>query len=102
MSSIIQERIKALKKLCRKYQVQRMYVFGSAGLDRFTDTSDLDFLISFSPELSITEYTENYFSLHEELENLFNRKIDLITERSLSNPYFIQNIEASRQLLYEA
>jgi len=36
----------------------------------------------------------------EQLENIFNRKIDLITDKSLSNPFFIKSIEKTKQLLY--
>jgi len=58
-------------------------------------------LIQFQ-ELSHEEYTDMYFSLHEKLEALFNRKVDLLTERSLSNPYFIAKVEQTKMLLYAA
>ena len=48
------------------------------------------------------KYTDNYFELHYHLQDLFNRKIDLITENSLSNPYFIESLEETKQLLYAA
>ena len=48
-----------------------------------------------------TEYTENYFGLAEALEQLFGRRVDLLTERSVRNPYFREVIEATRQLVYE-
>jgi len=38
--------------------------------------------------------------MHYKLEELFGRKIDLITEKSLSNPCFIESIEETEQLLY--
>ncbi|RZL31341.1 MAG: nucleotidyltransferase domain-containing protein, partial [Pedobacter sp.] len=34
--------------------------------------------------------------------SLFDREIDLVTENSLSNPYFINEIEQSKQLIYGA
>ncbi len=61
----------------------------------------MSILISFE-EISIERYTDNYFNLHYDLESLFNRKIDLVTEKSLSNPYFIKSIEETKQLLYAA
>ena len=63
--------------------------------------SDVDILISFD-NLSIEQYTDNYFDLHYKLESLFNRKIDLLTERSLSNPYFIKALEQTKKLVYAA
>ena len=48
------------------------------------------------------DYTDNYFELHYKLSDLFGRKIDLITERSLSNPYFIESINETKELIYES
>jgi predicted nucleotidyltransferase len=78
-----------------------MYVFGSACNESFNEHSDIDILISFK-EISVEKYTDNYFDLHEKLEGLFGRNVDLVTESSLSNPYLIESIEESKQLLYAA
>jgi predicted nucleotidyltransferase len=78
-----------------------MHVFGSACTDTFNDKSDIDILIAFK-DISMDKYTDNYFELHYKLEELFNRKIDLLTENSLSNPYLIESIEETKQLLYAA
>lgn len=78
-----------------------MYLFGSGSIGEFSDTSDVDILITFQ-DIPVDRYTDNYFDLHYELEDLFKKKIDLITERSLSNPYLIQSIEKTKQLLYAA
>jgi len=101
MQGLVEEKIAELKNLCQLYKVKTMYIFGSACTDRFTETSDLDFLIDFK-DLSIEEYTDNYFELHYKLEDLFKRKIDLLTENSLENPYLIESIEETKQLLYAA
>lgn len=101
MNKVLTDKIDELKVLCCIYKVKTMYAFGSACSDNFTDNSDLDFLISFE-KLSIEQYTDNYFDLHYKLENLFSRKIDLLTEQSLANPFFIQSLEKSKQLIYEA
>ena len=58
--------------------------------------------IEFDPSISLEEYADNYFSLRARLVELFKRKIDLVTNRSLSNPYFIADIEQGKQLLYGA
>lgn len=100
MNSIIEEKITVLKNLCKQYKIKSLYTFGSVNSNKFNDTSDIDFLISFENDISIEEYTDNYFSFHYKLQELFNRNIDLLTENSLSNPYFIKSIEQSKQLLY--
>lgn len=101
MLNFIENKKLELQRLCEKYDVNTMYLFGSATSDHFNETSDIDIIISFK-DLPFEKYTDNYFELHEKLEELFNRKVDLLTERSLSNPYFIQSIEKSKQLLYAA
>lgn len=101
MNKIISDKVEELKKLCNAYSVKSMYAFGSVCTDRFNDKSDIDFLISFD-NLSIEQYTDNYFDLHYKLENLFNRKIDLLTDKSLSNPYFITGVEQTKKLIYAA
>jgi len=99
---ISQEQILKIKVLCDKYAVENVYVFGSVLTDRFNDESDVDFLINFSSNLSIEQYTENYFNLHIDLQEVFNQKIDLITEKSLKNPYLIQSINSTKELIYDA
>lgn len=101
MHRLIKNKLNDLKKLCQDYDVKTLYVFGSVCTNKFTDKSDIDILISFK-DISIEKYTDNYFELHYKLEELFNRKIDLVTENSLSNPYLIESIEETKQLLYAA
>ena len=101
MNKILSDKIDELRSLCNVYSVKTMYAFGSFCTDKFNDNSDIDFLISFD-KLSIEQYTDNYFDLHYKLEYLFNRKIDLLTDKSLSNPYFIKGVEQTKQLIYAA
>lgn len=101
MNKVLTDNLNELKKLCIIYDVSKMYAFGSVCTDKFNEKSDIDLLITFG-NLSIEKYTDNYFDLHEKLENLFSRKIDLLTEKSLSNPYFIQSVEQTKQLVYAA
>jgi predicted nucleotidyltransferase len=102
MQKILENKIKDLQIIFSTLGVKRLYAFGSVVSDKFNTESDIDFLISFGDKLSIEEYTNNYFSLHYKLQDLFKRKIDLVTERTLSNPYFIESIDESKQLIYEA
>lgn|SRR5690606_376946 len=101
MQAFIRDKIEDLKILCQKYDVKTMHVFGSASTGKFNSKSDVDILIAFK-DISIEQYTDNYFNLHDDLEKLFERKIDLLTENSLSNPYFIESVEETKQLLYAA
>lgn len=101
MTEIIQKNINILKELCLKYDIDKMYVFGSATTNEFNEFSDIDILISFK-SIPFDKYTDNYFELHQALQELFKRKVDLVTERSLSNPFFIEAVDKTKQLLYAA
>ena len=102
MQQLLEKRKKELIAICQALSIKRIYAFGSIVSERFRDDSDIDFLISFADDLTVDEYTENYFTLHYKLRELFEREIDIVTERTLSNPYFIESINESKQLIYEA
>lgn len=102
MQPLLQNRQGDLKSICKAMKVKRLYAFGSVTSEKFTKDSDIDFLISFLDGLSVQEYTENYFALHYKLRELFLRDIDLITEATLSNPYLIESINETKELIYEA
>jgi predicted nucleotidyltransferase len=46
------------------------------------------------------DYADNYFSLKFALEDLLNRKIDLLEDKAIKNPYLRENIDDSKTLLY--
>ena len=87
--------------LCLKHGVKVLYAFGSVLSDRFGPESDVDFLVDMGNQ-SEFEYAENYFQLADELETLLQRPMDLLTVQSLRNPFFIQHVEDSKQMLYAA
>lgn len=102
MQQLLMKQKNELIAICRALKIKRLYAFGSVVSGNFRDDSDIDFLISFSENLTVDEYTQNYFLLHYKLRELFGREIDIVTERTLSNPYFIESVNESKQLIYEA
>lgn len=100
MHPIISNQMSMIKALCKQHNVKTLYSFGSVNTSAFTDNSDIDLLIDFESGISIEDYTENFFSIREKLAKLLKRKIDLVTRRSLSNPFFIKDIEQSKMLIY--
>lgn len=90
-----------LAELCRRYGVERLYLFGSAAAGRFRlPSSDLDFIVEMANRQPNAAYADRYLGFAEELERLFGRPVDLITEQSIRNPYFRREVEATRQLIY--
>jgi predicted nucleotidyltransferase len=89
-------------RLCEKFKVRRLSAFGSVCTESFRETSDIDFLYLFDSErLPLVEYADNYFDFKESLQQLFQRRVDLVPEKTLSNPYFIEEIKKTRVVIYE-
>ena len=87
--------------LCRRYGVRRLELFGSATTNAFDPhRSDLDFLVEFDANPSDLFY--RYFGLKESLEALFKRDVDLVMVGAMQNPYFIESVNKTRQLVYAA
>jgi hypothetical protein len=89
----------SLNKLCILYNVEKMYLFGSALNSNFNDKSDVDLLVKFKP-IELTHYFDNYMNFKEKLELLFGREVDLLEEQALRNPILIKSINKSKELIY--
>ncbi len=102
MIDLIEQYRAQLESLCRKYDVRRLDVFGSAVRGDFDPrNSDLDFLIEFN-NFTIHNAADRYFDLLSDLEILFGRKVDLISDKAIRNPYFRRSVDAERINLYAA
>lgn len=91
--------ISSLKKLCQVNKVKSLYVFGSVLTDKFNENSDIDLLVDIDSNDPF-EYADNYFNLKFSLQELFNRPVDLLENKSISNPFIRQNIDSSKFLIY--
>ncbi|MBB6146047.1 hypothetical protein HNQ77_004017 [Silvibacterium bohemicum] len=102
MNAHVAQKKTELLTLCRQYRVQRLSIFGSALREDFdAQHSDLDFLVEFQP-LASDSYAEAYFGLLEGLERLFQRRVDLVVESAIKNPYFRESVQRSQSPLYAA
>ncbi|MCD4817724.1 MAG: nucleotidyltransferase domain-containing protein [Candidatus Cloacimonetes bacterium] len=97
--NLIERNIEKLKKLCIKYNVFQLYIFGSVLNEHFNNESDIDFLVSFG-KLELEKYADNYFDFKFSLEDLFKRKIDLLEDKAIKNPFLRQSINTSKKLIY--
>jgi predicted nucleotidyltransferase len=98
--ALVEEKKREIGRLCRQFDVEKLDLFGSAATGAFRPSrSDLDFVVRFASASG--NYLDRYLDLAEALEKLFQRPVDLITERSVRNPYFRSGVEATRQPVYE-
>lgn len=88
-----------INTLCKNHNVDELFIFGSAVSDRFSNESDVDVLVKFKP-MDLFYYFENYISLKENLEKVFQREVDLVEAQTLKNPILIQNIEQNNVQIY--
>ena len=97
----VEQKRQALAELCRRYRIRRLRLFGSAATGTFApEASDLDFVAEFADTQS-ADYADRYFDFAEALERLFNRRVDVITQRSIRNPYFRAEVQKTAQVVYE-
>ena len=92
---------KDILSLCKTHKVKSLYVFGSILTNQFGPDSDIDFVVDIQAYDPI-EYAENYFEFKFKLQDLLKKPVDLLEQRGLRNSYLIENINNSKQLVYEA
>lgn len=95
-----QEKLPEVIRLLKEHHVKRAYAFGSVTNGKFTDKSDIDLLVTFEYEPDPLVSGENWWELYFKLEELFNRKVDLLTEEQLKNKYLIESINENKTLIY--
>ncbi len=82
------------KNILRKFKVKKIGLFGSFARGEQKRHSDIDFIVEFYEPTF-----DNFMDLLFSLEKLFNRKVELITNGSLS-PY-LQPLVAKEIKWYE-
>lgn len=90
MHADIDQKRDALAVLCRRYDVARLEIFGSAARAADFDAlhSDLDFLVTFTP--ATRNDLAAFADSKEALEGLLGRRVDLVEREA---------IEASRNFI---
>ena len=103
MISLVQDRVEEVRQICRRHDVERLDLFGSAAGEQFDlGGSDLDFVVSFERQ-DPSALFDRYFGLKEDLESLFGRGLDLVMEGVVGrNPYFAESVAETRVPLYAA
>lgn len=95
-----QSQLPIVTQLMKQHKVKNAFVFGSVVTDLFNDKSDVDFLINFEENLEPLEKGELMWNLRFALQDFLHREIDLLTESSLKNPYFIEELNEKKILIY--
>ena len=101
MHSSLAREIPNIAKLCERFGVTQLELFGSAASDEFDSTkSDFDFLVQLDPTAPGSR-ARRWTELAEELEKLLGSRVDLVNPQYIRNPYFRDSVDKSRTLIYD-
>lgn len=101
LATLIKEKYSEFIDLCRSHKVDKLYAFGSSVTNHFDPhTSDIDIVVKIDID-NPADRGETILSLWDKLEALFNKKVDLLTEDSIRNPYLKSNINRTKKLIYD-
>jgi predicted nucleotidyltransferase len=95
----LRDHIEQIKLLCNAYQVKSLFAFGSVVSDKLKPGSDIDLIVDIDSKDPI-DYSDNYFALKFQLEDILNRPIDLLEDKAIKNPYFKKQVDQSKVLIY--
>ena len=72
-----------LEEFCQRRYIIELALFGSVLRDDFRPDSDIDILITFTPNVKISLL--DLVDMQYELEELSHRRVDLLTKKSVIN-----------------
>ncbi len=98
---LIELNIHKIIEICRRFHVRKLWVFGSILTPRFNENSDVDLCVDFDrSQIDLLDYADNFFDFMYALEELFGRKVDITEESAVRNPYFREELNETRKLIY--
>ena len=101
LMTLIKEKHTEFVELCRSHKVDKVYAFGSSITNHFDPiTSDIDIVVTIDIK-DPADRGDALLSFWDKLEELFKRKVDLLTEDSIRNPYLKANIDRTKKLIYD-
>lgn len=92
-----QDKLESLRRFFTDKPVKRAYLFGSFARGDAHEGSDIDILVEldYSQKIGL-----KFLSMQIALEEMLNRKVDFVTERSLEE-FMKPFVEKEKLLLYE-
>ncbi len=89
-----------ISDFCARRKVLRMEIFGSAARDELRPDSDVDVMLTFTPEARWSLY--DFVDMQDELAQIFRRDVDIVESGSVRNPFRARSIEHDAQVVYAA
>ena len=89
-----------LADFCIKHEITGLALFGSGARGELAPGSDIDLMVTFAPGAVWDLY--DFAAMQEELGDIFERKVDLVENGTVVNPYRLRTIERDLTPLYAA
>ena len=83
---------------CDRWQITELALFGSVLRDDFGPESDVDVPVTFEPEAPWSLL--DLIRMEDELRGLWGRKVDLVEEKALRNPFRRHEILKTKQVIH--
>lgn len=89
-----------ISNFCHRWKVVEFALFGSVLRDDFNINSDIDVLVTLANETQISLF--DLAQKQIELQEIFNRPVDILEKAALRNPFRKRHILATAQVVYES
>lgn len=97
--TLIEQHIEQITRLCEINKVRALFAFGSVTTDRFRPDSDIDLVVDIDDNDPIS-YSDKYFNLKFQLEDILKRQIDLLEQKAIRNNFLRNEIERTKVQIY--
>jgi predicted nucleotidyltransferase len=97
--TLVQQHIDQIKELCKAHHVKSLFAFGSVVSGTMTEESDVDLVVDIDRKDPF-EYSDDYFALKFQLEDILERQVDLLEVKAIRNPFLKKQIDATKTLVY--
>ena len=97
----INNHITKIREVCRKYNVLSVHLFGSVLTKEFNERSDIDLLVDFRRD-SFHGAFDQFMNFKSDMEDLFQRRVDLISRSTIRNQILKSEIDSSKIQIYAA
>lgn len=95
----LKDHIDQINELCNTHGVKSLFAFGSIVSNKLNAESDIDLVVDIDSKDPLI-YSDNYFALKFQLEDILNRKIDLLEDKAIKNPFLKKQIDNTKVLVY--
>jgi predicted nucleotidyltransferase len=95
----LNDHIEQIRQLCNEHDVQSLFAFGSVISNKLKPESDIDLIVDIYSKDPV-DYSDNYFALKFQLEDILERPVDLLEAKALKNPFLRKEIDNTKVLIY--